>query len=51
MYNIKKLIDSYSRVTILSHLHPDGDTISTALGIYAILKKYKKIVVVPLLHN
>ena len=42
MYNIKELIDSYSRVTILSHLRPDGDTIGTALGIYAILKKYKK---------
>jgi len=42
MYNIKKLIDGYSRVTILSHLRPDGDTIGTALGIYAILKKYKK---------
>ena len=42
MYSIKELIDSYSRVTILSHLRPDGDTIGTALGIYAILKKYKK---------
>jgi phosphoesterase RecJ-like protein len=42
MYNLKKLIDSYSRVTILSHLRPDGDTIGTALGIYAILRKYKK---------
>jgi len=42
MYNIKKLIDSYSRVTILSHMRPDGDTIGTALGIYAILKRYKK---------
>jgi len=26
----------------LSHLRPDGDTIGTALGIYAILRKYKK---------
>ena len=42
MYNIKKLIDNYNRVTILSHMRPDGDTIGTALGIYAILKKYKK---------
>ncbi|MCK4440420.1 MAG: DHH family phosphoesterase [Sulfurovaceae bacterium] len=42
MYNIKNLIDRYRRITILSHLHPDGDTIGTALGIYAILKKYKK---------
>ncbi|HHB95148.1 MAG TPA: bifunctional oligoribonuclease/PAP phosphatase NrnA [Campylobacterales bacterium] len=42
MYNLKNLIDRYRRVTILSHLRPDGDTIGTALGIYAILKKYKK---------
>ncbi|HHD80522.1 MAG TPA: bifunctional oligoribonuclease/PAP phosphatase NrnA, partial [Campylobacterales bacterium] len=42
MYNLKNLIYRYRRVTILAHLRPDGDTKSTALGIYAILKKYKK---------
>ncbi|MCK4442825.1 MAG: DHH family phosphoesterase [Sulfurovaceae bacterium] len=42
MHKLKNLIDRYRRVTILSHLRPDGDTIGTALGIYAILKKYKK---------
>ncbi|NOZ90073.1 MAG: bifunctional oligoribonuclease/PAP phosphatase NrnA [Epsilonproteobacteria bacterium] len=42
MYNIKEFIDRYSRVTILTHLRPDGDTIGTALGIYNILKKYNK---------
>ncbi len=42
MYKIKEFIDSYSRVTILSHLRPDGDTIGTALGIYNILKENNK---------
>ena len=38
MFNIKKIIESYDRVTILSHVNPDGDTIGTALGIYNLLK-------------
>ncbi|MCH9740306.1 MAG: DHH family phosphoesterase [Epsilonproteobacteria bacterium] len=40
--NVKVLIDSYERVTILSHINPDADTLGTALGIYALLKAYGK---------
>ena len=43
-FGIKKIIDSYQRVTILSHIKPDGDTIGTALGIYNLLKAEKKTV-------
>ena len=36
---VKNLIDKYDRVTILTHLNPDADTIGTALGIYNLLKR------------
>ena len=36
---VKSLIDKYDRITILTHLNPDADTIGTALGIYNLLKK------------
>ncbi len=42
--NIKELIDSYRTITILSHINPDADAIGTSLGIYAILKRYGKLV-------
>jgi len=42
MPDIKSLIDRYDKITILSHINPDADTIGTALGIYAILKAYGK---------
>jgi len=32
----------YDRVTILTHMNPDADTIGTALGIYILLKKQGK---------
>lgn len=37
-FSVKKVIDSYERVTVLSHINPDGDTIGTALGLYNLLK-------------
>ena len=42
MLDVKALIDNYERVTILSHVKPDGDTIGTALGIYNLLRAEKK---------
>jgi phosphoesterase RecJ-like protein len=42
MLNVKSIIDGYERVSILSHIKPDGDTIGTALGIYNLLRADKK---------
>jgi len=42
MYNVKELINRYSRVTILFSFSFDGDSTGVALAIYAILKRYKK---------
>jgi phosphoesterase RecJ-like protein len=42
MVDVKALIDGYERITILSHINPDADTIGTALGIYTLLKAYGK---------
>ncbi len=42
MLNIKAIIDGYERVSILSHIKPDGNTIGTALGIYNLLKAERK---------
>ncbi|HIO95307.1 MAG TPA: bifunctional oligoribonuclease/PAP phosphatase NrnA [Campylobacterales bacterium] len=39
---IKSLIDKYNKITVLSHINPDADTIGTALGIYTLLKGIKK---------
>jgi len=39
---IQSLIDSYNKITIISHLNPDADTIGTALGIYGLLKNSGK---------
>ena len=39
---IKDLLSQYEKVTILTHLNPDADTIGTALGIYGILKNSGK---------
>ncbi len=36
--DIRSLLEQYSKITILSHINPDADTIGTALGIYTILK-------------
>ena len=42
--DVKNLIDKYDRITILTHLNPDADTIGTALGIYDLLKRDGKYV-------
>jgi phosphoesterase RecJ-like protein len=42
MLNVREIIERYDRITILSHIKPDGDTIGTALGIYTLLKAEKK---------
>ena len=39
---VKKLISKYEKITILTHLNPDADTIGTALGVYEILKNSGK---------
>ncbi len=41
-YDLKTLVDRHRKITILSHINPDADTIGTALGIYSILKAYGK---------
>lgn len=38
----KKLLDKYDKVSVLTHLNPDADTIGTALGIYSMLKNVGK---------
>jgi phosphoesterase RecJ-like protein len=45
---VKKKIDAYESITILSHLNPDADALGTALGIYALFAadKSKKVEVV-----
>ena len=35
---VQELINHYDKVTIVTHLNPDADTIGTALGIYGLLK-------------
>ena len=35
----KKLVSKYRRVTIISHIRPDGDTISSALTLYNLFKE------------
>jgi phosphoesterase RecJ-like protein len=40
---VKKKIEAASSITILSHLNPDADTLGTALGIYALLSKDKRL--------
>ena len=39
---VKEKIDQAQHITILSHVNPDADTLGTALGIYALLKKAGK---------
>ncbi len=39
---VQKLLDNHNKITILTHLNPDADTIGTALGIYALLKNSGK---------
>ncbi len=40
---VRAKIQSAGSITILSHLNPDADTLGTALGIYALLSKDKKL--------
>ncbi len=40
---VKNKIGSANSITILSHLNPDADTLGTALGIYALLCKDKRL--------
>jgi len=37
--DVKLQIEKAKSITILSHINPDADTLGTALGIYALLKK------------
>jgi len=37
----KELLVGYRRVTIVSHIRPDGDTIASALALYNVLKQEK----------
>ncbi len=39
---VKELINKYDKITIVTHLNPDADTIGTALGIYILLKNSGK---------
>ena len=39
---VKELISNYEKISIVTHLNPDADTIGTALGIYEILKSTGK---------
>jgi len=39
---VQALLDKHDKVTIVTHLNPDEDTIGTALGIYGILKNAGK---------
>jgi phosphoesterase RecJ-like protein len=36
--NFKELLSKFKRVTIISHIRPDGDTVSSALALYNSLK-------------
>lgn len=39
---VKALLNKYDKITILTHINPDADTLGTALGIYGLLKKSGK---------
>jgi phosphoesterase RecJ-like protein len=39
---VHALINRYNKITIITHLNPDADTIGTALGIYGLLKNSGK---------
>lgn len=39
---VKTLISRYDKISILTHLNPDADTIGTALGVYGLLKNSGK---------
>jgi phosphoesterase RecJ-like protein len=38
--SVREKLDAYERITILTHLNPDPDTLGTGLGIYALLKTH-----------
>jgi phosphoesterase RecJ-like protein len=38
--SVRKKLDAYDRITILTHLNPDPDTLGTGLGIYVLLKTH-----------
>ena len=40
--SVTQLINKYEKITILTHLNPDADTIGTALGVYGIVKNMGK---------
>jgi len=39
---VQQIIDRYDRITIITYIKPDADTIATALGIYGVLKNLGK---------
>ena len=43
MQEVKDLLAKFDKITILSHINPDPDTIGTSLGIYHLLKSSKKV--------
>jgi len=40
--SFKVLLEKYNKVTIITHINPDADTLGTALGIYELLKNEGK---------
>jgi phosphoesterase RecJ-like protein len=42
MNEVQSLLREHDKITIVTHLNPDADTIGTALGIYGILKSIGK---------
>lgn len=43
---LKKIIDMYDRIVIMSHTKPDLDAFGSSLGLYEIIKSYDKDVVI-----
>ena len=42
LLKFKLLLDRYEKITVLTHLNPDADTLGTGLGLYALLKNMGK---------
>jgi phosphoesterase RecJ-like protein len=40
--SVTQLLNKHEKITILTHLNPDADTIGTALGVYSIVKNMGK---------
>jgi len=42
LLKFKLLLDRYEKITVLTHLNPDADTLGTGLGLYALFKSMGK---------